>query len=241
MAEKGNGQSRAEEFVQLFTSLERAIRADYNLNDGITTPLRWLVRNHDEFAKYKRDINQIIDIRNMLQHSPKYDDEYVVEPSEEMLDTLKKISDKVLHPPRVIDAATPISRLCWRSMDDLVRPALIEMRDRGYTFVPILDNGVVVGLFSENSLLSYLIDEEAVGIEASTRFSDISQVLALEGRVCEFFAFAGRNMLLIDVDNRFEKARASGRCLGMVFVTQSGNPKEPLLGVLTEWDVDRTF
>ena len=122
-------------------------------------------------------------------------------------------------------------------MEDYVRPVLCEMAEKSYTHVPILEDGVVRGVFSENTLLSYLYGEEIVCIDDKTTFLPLAALLPMDAHASESFRFVPRTMTLAEVAELFTAAMRRADRIGMVFITHSGKPSEKVLGIITAWDV----
>ena len=154
-----------------------------------------------------------------------------------MIALLEQTIEKVRNPKRARNIFIPRNKVCCRSMDDYVYPTMIEMRDNVYTHIPILEDDVVVGVFSENTLLSYLIDDEIVSIDENVKFSDIAKYLPMDKHTAESFRFVSQNMLLSEVDDIFAEALKNVYRIGLIFVTNSGKSTEKLLGIISAWDV----
>ncbi len=110
------------------------------------------------------------------------------------------------------------------------------MQKNNYTHIPIIEHDVVVGVFSENTVLSYLIDDEIIEIGDDVCFTALGKYLPIENHSSESFRFISRNASLQNVNELFEKALRSQDRIGLVFVTQNGKPSEKLLGIISAWD-----
>ena len=225
-----------DEFIELFKELEDIAKAQYHYpNDGKTV---LYLEDRPEFRYIKAELGCCRDIRNILQHKPKYKGDYTVTPSENMLSLLKDVIEKVKNPIRARDIAILISKVFYRSLDDYVKPALIEMRNKVFTHVPILDqSNKVIGVFSESTLLSYLVDDEIVGIDDNTRFIDFKKYLPIDKHLAESFLFVKQSLPLEDVRIKFENALKGKKRLGLLLVTNNGKENEPLQGIISAWDV----
>jgi predicted transcriptional regulator len=122
-------------------------------------------------------------------------------------------------------------------MEDLVRPTMLEMAQRGFSHVPILRRGVVEGVFSVNTVFDCLMEGEALGIDERMRFSDIAAWLPPEKHRSESFRFIREDKLVDEVSAMIEKAQARHDRIGLMFTTRNGRSDEPIIGLLTAWDV----
>jgi CBS domain-containing protein len=106
-----------------------------------------------------------------------------------------------------------------------------------FTHVPIIQNDKMVGIFSENTLLSYLVDSGETIITKDMTISDLRQFLPLSAHRGEVFAFLPRKVLLAQVYEEFNKAIKKRERIGMLFITEHGREEEKLLGIITAWDL----
>lgn len=227
--------SNTEVFLDEYKKLESAVVKKYDLPTDGTAVSR--LERLPEFKSIRSELAYCREVRNLLQHKPKVGNAYAVEPSDQMIDLLRTTINKITSPPCAMDIAISKSDVLFKSMDDYVRPTMVEMLRNKYTHIPILKDGIAIGAFSENTLLAYLVDEEIVGIEDSTRFSDLAQYIPLEKHVAESFRFVSQRMPVAEISLLFEDALSHQDRIGMVFVTHSGKSTEKMLGIITAWDV----
>lgn len=235
--------SRASEFIELYKQLEAGIKERFPFMEGSAVP--WLASRRD-FKHLRAELDYCREVRNLLSHRPKpgsgsssgTDAEFAVEPSEAMLQLLRDVLREVTDPPCIWDAMTPRKDLLVvESLNDRVRPVMTEMSHRAYSYVPILENGQVAGIFSANALIAYLVEDEILEIGQETRFSDLQKFLSIDGQPSESFRFVARDALVSDVSDLFDDAICNKCKIGAVFVTYSGKPTEKILGMVTAWDV----
>ena len=225
----------ADSFIDLYKQLEQLAVRKYNYPEDGKSVYNLSLR--PEFASLRAELDYCRAVRGILQHKPKIGSSYAVEPSDEMIALLQTTLNKVKNPPRAKDIAIPFGSILYKSMNDLVLPTMMEMQEKVYTHIPILQDGVVVGVFSENTVFSYLADEQIVEIAQNMRFSDLAGYLPIENHRAESFRFIGQTKLISEIRGIFEDALSRQDRIGLMFITKSGNPKEPLLGILTAWDV----
>jgi len=229
--------ANADEFLELYKQLESAIKERFPQMEGSAVP--WLAGRR-EFRQLSSELDYCREVRNLLSHRPRPGrgrNDFAVCPSEPMLQLLRDVIRAVENPPLVTGAMTPKGKLLAASMNDRVRPVMEKMSERAYTYVPILANGSVVGVFSASSLVAYLAREDKVEIGPDTRFADLADYLPLDGHVAETFRFVSRTTLVSEVGDLFDDAVCNQCRVGVVFVTHSGKPSEKILGMVTAWDV----
>lgn len=226
---------RADEFLNQYRELEALISLKYNLSNS-ESAIGFLLRR-PEHQSVKAELDYCREVRNLLTHNPKVDQQYPVEPSEEMIALLNRTIERIKNPKRAKHILIPRGSVSCRTMNDRVYPAMVEMRDRFFTHIPILRNNVVVGVFSENVLLNYLIDQKTIQMDNRMRFSDIADYLPIDKHKAEEFRFISQNTLLTDIEDIFSESQKNAQRIGLLFVTNSGKPTERLLGIISAWDV----
>ena len=224
-----------ELFLDLYKQLEQIAIRRYGFPDDGKAIYNLSLKQ--EFASFRGELDYCRAVRGILQHRPRVGKTYAVEPSDDMVSLLRTTVEKVKNPPKAKDIAVPISSVLYKSMDDLVLPTMLEMQEKVFTHVPILKDGIVVGVFSENTLFSFLADDRIVEIADEMRFSDLSDYLPLERHRAESFRFVRQNKLVAEISGMFEDALSKQDRIGLVFTTNTGKSNEPLLGIITAWDI----
>ena len=227
--------NRTDVFLDQYRQLESVIRDKYDLQET-QSPVGFLVRQ-PEFRTIRTELDYCREVRNLLSHTPKVNNNYGIEPSDDLIELIKGTIQRVQNPPTASRIAIPREKILCKEMTDYVLPTMKDMNEHVFTHIPILRDGSVIGVFSENTILSYLIDEEIVCIDADTRFVDMEKYLPLSAHKAESFRFVARNTSLGSITSLFEEALTSTDRIGMVFVTNSGKPTEKLLGIITAWDI----
>lgn len=190
-----------------------------------------------EFKTIKSELSYCREVRNLLQHNPKIGNQFAVEPSSNMIDLLSETIEKVRNPKKAGEIAIPISEVYWKTIDDLVYPTMQDMKQNIYTHVPILRDGKVTGVFSDNTLFAYILQDGIIGIDGSTRFKDLGEHLNIRSHPSETFMFAKFHALLSQIEDMFEDAFRKDERIGMIFLTENGKEQEKLRGIITPWDV----
>jgi len=228
-----NGQT--ELFLDKYKQLEAVIKAKAKLRDT-DSAIKYILAK-PEYREAKEGLDYCRQVRNLLTHNPKVDGRYAVQPNEAMIALLGEIIEKVRNPLRAKHIYIPRSNVLCRTMKDKVYPTMAEMKQRGYTHIPILQNGVVTGVFSENTVFNYLIENTVVRIDEKVTFGDIAKYLPIDAHGEETFRFVSKEALLDEIEEVFAEGRKKKERIGLVFVTHSGKPTEKLLGIISAWDV----
>lgn len=227
--------SNSEIFIDKYKQLEKVIKSNFGLSQE--EPAVAFLERNPSYGHMKEELRYCRNVRNLLSHNPKIEGEYPVEVSDGMLRFLDKVIKTIEHPKRARDIYVPTNKVLYRTYDDKVLDAMIEMNERNFSKMPILDNGVVVGIFSENTLMSYLVNNKRMEIKDDMTFNELSEYLPLEKHKAHDFLFVGADMMLTEVVAIFDKALDAGKRIGLVLVTNTGKSSEKLLGIISAWEV----
>lgn len=237
MREKTENE-KTEEFLDCYRKLETSIRATFpEIGEG-QSPVSWLTRHGGgRVRRIRSELDYCRETRNLLSHHEKLGSDYAVTPTDKMIETLQKTIELLQKDSRVRDIWIPAQKILSAQMSTPVRPVMRTMAEKSYTHVPILENGRVIGAFSENTLLSYIMRDEIVSIEDGDTFEIFADLLPLGNHASESFCFVAQNELSDELAAQFLKSIQDGERLGMAFVTANGSSKESLLGIVTAWDI----
>ncbi len=225
---------KCEEFLDLYKQLENIAVNQFGVK-GDGTAVSQLQRM-SEFKNIRSELDYIRDVRNLLTHRPRIDDDFAVEPTDAMIDLIKDTIRKIEKPLVATDIYIPLGEVLYAGMDTKVFSVMTSMFKKAYTHVPILDNSKVIGVFSDNTLMNYILYGNLI-IDSETRFSDIGDYLALGAHPAETYRFVGRNETVSKISDIFDEALKNSDRVGMIFVTEHGKSEEKLLGIITAWDV----
>ncbi len=224
----------AEEFIELYKLLEKTIREKYNLNEW-DSPIEH-VKKKNEFAQDKYEIGICQKVRNLFSHEPKFNEDYLVDPSLKLIDFLKKLIRKIENPPTAFSLSTKRSDILFASRQDNVIEVMEEMVIKNFTHIPILENDVVIGVFGESTIFNYISKNGGIALEKSNLFNNLLDYVGIKSH-SERFEFVKRSESYHNIKKKYLTGFKDGKRLGMLFVTENGLAKEKLIGIITLWDV----
>lgn len=226
----------SEIFLEKYKQLEDIVRYTYKLGEGDS--ISHYLSGQSKYKRFADDIRYCQKVRNLLCHEKKVSDSFAVEASASMIDFIDKLIDNIKKRPKCCDIQIKFADVCWRSLNDTVKDAMTEMRNKLFTHIPILnEDGHVIGVFDENSVFTYIADEEIVAIDESLTFADVQKHLSLEGREMESFVYVKATSYVDELEEKIESAFNMGKRIGLAFVTASGSNKDKLQGIITPWDI----
>lgn len=231
---KEKSKSRAEEFLELYKKLEAIVANTYGsaIEGGSVAKLG----RRAEFRHIRKELDYIRDVRNLLAHRPKIADEYMVEPSQAMIDLLESVIGKVECPAIAGNIMIKMDRVLSCSKGDFIMPVVRKMHERAISHIPVLNEGRVCGVFSNSTFIQCTISGQPQ-ISENTMFYEIEEMLSFEKHQGEAFWFTEKTTPIDELSDLFDEASRNNQKIGMLFVTEHGRESEKLLGIITAWDV----
>ena len=226
---------RVEIFLDKFKQLENITKIEYNLDERDSAI--YFLMQKKSFRNIKNELDLCRETRNLLSHNPRINSKYAVEPSVELIELLDKLIEKIKNPLRASDIMVKREDLKWRKLEDFVRETMILMNKEAYNHIPIMDDNVLVGVFSPNTVFSMQVDKGFTGIDEKLQFKDIKRFIDFKADRTQSYRFIPQDMLVSDIGEIFSKASDKNDRIGMIFVTHNGKEKEKILGIITAWDV----
>ena len=131
----------------------------------------------------------------------------------------------------------PKNVLCYRHMNASVREAMIALRNNSYKYIPILEDGMLAGIFGAKTMLDILIDNNIQGIDDSMTFADVRKFLSLDNIERGEIRFVSQDVLVSDIGKMYRKSSEHKERINLIFVTANGKITERVLGIITPWEI----
>ncbi len=212
--------NRTEQFLEKYKELENAAVGLYGFaEDGKAIAN---LTEMPEFRNIRMELSYCREVRNLLQHRVRLGSEYAVEPSEAMIQLLNDTVEKVKNPLRCRDIAVPCSKLLCSRPEAFVLPAMKEMRQRGFTHLPIIEGGKVAGIFSESRVF-FTAPPRGRRHPAGLRFEDIAPTF-LRPASLRNLRLDAVGCLCLRGGEPLRRCIHERQTLGMYFLTQNGKP-----------------
>ena len=229
-------ETRAERFLKMYRVLEGALEKRFSgKRQGSSVVMEYL--RDDDSEPFRYELNVCREIRNLLSHNADEEGEALVEPSEAVLESLQNVLDHVSAPRLAVDYGTPREKILWAHANDAAIDVMHRMSKKGFSHVPVMDKGKIIGVFSVGSVFACL---ERSGLEAlsnNTRVGQIREVLNVNEHGAEKYLFLSKDATIYQVRAAFEQRSQRNSRLSAVFITENGSQEDPLVAMLTPWDV----
>jgi CBS domain-containing protein len=196
-----------------------------------------LATRNSMFARHRYDLETFARLRNAIVHTHMPEAMPIAEPHEGAVTQYEQMVEQLLHPPLALSIAVGLANIFTTDWTDPVHEVVAIMNRRDYTHVPILQDGVVAGVFSENTLFSYLAGCSTLRITEKTLVQELRDFLPIDRHASEVFDFLKPTATSAELLDCFRRTFATARRLGAVFITDDGTSTGKLLGLATAWDI----
>lgn len=229
--------SKTEKFLDLYRKLEFDGRRIYFPNSKDTENIMGRLINSPQLSQCKDDLDYCRVVRNFITHNPKVGGVYPISPSDEMIELLEKCLNIVNNPPKAINYAVKADHMLIASLYDTVTDIVQMMNRFLYTHVPVVENNKLLGIFSDNTVYTYMCKENTIQITNNTLIKEFEKYIPIDKHLNEYFEFVNERTMLYEIEDLFHYDISKHKLLAVVYITKNGRPDEPILGMITPWDI----
>ncbi len=223
-----------DQFLDAYRRLETA--AEKLVGSGSRSSSIMRLAHLPEFQKYRDELDYCRQVRNLLTHEAKIDGQYGVFPSQTLQQFINKMLKLVEDPPVVGDVMTPVNRLLPARLEQPVLDIMDEMNQRGISHVPIVEQGVVTGIFSIDTVFMWVLEGHQP-FTRQTLLQEVAAYLSVEQQMGHGYCFVDSSMPVQTAKDLFERAYDKNRKIKLLLVTRGGRRDEKLLGVISPYDL----
>lgn len=221
-------------FAEKWKELESATRIAFPTWDGHEVE-KFLKKMHVDGVDFTR-LMALRYVRNALTHNPLLNGSPIVTVNADVIPFVDDVIARLKQLPTAANIWIPRSAVYFGSPNDKISAVVAEMLKNVYSHVPVLDAGdKVLGVFSESTMLE--MNRAGIVDDGNTALKDVAEFLPCDRHTAEVFRFVPKNDSIAHIRHLCAEALHNHERIGMFFVTENGNTQEPLLGILTVWDI----
>ncbi|HRV75982.1 MAG: CBS domain-containing protein [Candidatus Nomurabacteria bacterium] len=235
-----NQSNGEKEILRIYNELDKFFRTSIGQDEVIdhAAVLQRISRINPEVNRYTYELRSFSKLRNMLVHDSNGANQMpLIEPTEFAVKRYQELADLIMKPKRALNIAVRASHVFTVKLSDHATKVMAEMNRKTFTHAPVIQDGKMIGVFSENTVFAYLVKEKQSLIDEQTTIGDFKDFIGFNDHPSEKFVFVSSNSTAMEIREMFSEAVKNGVRIGMIFVTANGKPKESLLGVITAWDL----
>lgn len=215
-------------FLELYKSLEIWAVSEYG-EDGVKA-----IEDYHHDRKIKNEIQYFRKVRNLLSHNPNGEGKPLIELTDEFKSRFELLCSNLMDD--ISQISIPYKEIYKREMSDSVVPTIALMKEKSFSYVPVMNGKKVWGVFSESAIFNLVGDGKFELINGETKFYSIGKYIA-EYTKKGVFDFVKGNASIDDIRKMFSDASENGRRLDVLYITSTGDQKGDLIGLITIWDI----
>lgn len=234
--------TNSEKFLAIYNEIDASMRKELNVESWVSHKelIRRLIDKGNLIIKtYADDLISYAELRNAIVHNPyKNQFEPIAEPHDIILNKYDKLKNQILNPPLALDTLAIRGKDIFKiSLEDSIIAVMEVMNNRSFTHVPVIENNKLIGVFSENTIFSYIVNNKNVLIDDEFKIKDFIEFIPLNNHCSECFLFRPRTITVIEIEEVFKSDIIGNKRIAAVFITENGRENEKILGLITQWDV----
>lgn len=237
-----NKNKNSNKFISIYNRIDEHMRKELKIDSHTTyTDLVNIMieKGNNIFKANEGKLKSYGNLRNAIVHNYKDPNSHAIaEPHDEVVSDFEKLYNIISNPPLALtNMSIEFDQVYKVGLDDDLNDTIKTMKDRIFTQVPVIDEkSNLIGVFSENTLISYLADEEIFSIE-DLKISNFEKYIPIENHAGELYKFISRDKNIFDVREVFQNDIEGDKRLSVIFITHNGKSNEKILGLITAWDV----
>ena len=220
--------ARIERFIAAYNTIDDWIQRQLDTSQSFRSAIDLFAKRHP----YWRDaeaLRTFAALRNFLIHEKVRPFDYPAVPGEGAVREIEQIRDRLIQPKLVGDEFA--REVLTLAPDDALRAALVAMVKRGFRRFPIYQNKRCAGLLTERGIARYVAELTANGRDFDANVP-IKNVLERETKRANY-RFAAPQLSVTQIAYWFHE----DTFLETVLISQGGNDRGELLGIVTRGDV----
>lgn len=232
-------ENTEQDIIHLYNEVDAFLRQQYKQDRyaAHTFLIQELATSNRIINRYQQEMRAIAQLRNSLVHNPFPNAQPIATPNPRIVERYAEIRDALITPHKALSIAIPASQIFSATLQSNFAEVLRLMDKNTYTHVPIIEDDKMIGIFSENTLLSYFAESGETIVTDDMTIADFAEFLPLKSHRSECFKFLHAKASLGEVFDLFNKAIVQHKRVGMVFITEHGKETEKPLGMITAWDL----
>ena len=142
-----------------------------------------------------------------------------------------------LNPVTLMRVAIRAGQIFAPAPSDSVLAAVKVMQRNDYSYIPIVENHRIIGVFSTKTIMRLVAEHASLVLSESLTFNDITDYIRLVDEPNAHYGFVNPNVTVEDVSLKFQRSKTRRVRLDMLFITDNGRSDGQLQGMVTPVDI----
>ena len=224
-------ENKAAQFLERYREIE-----EWALNNLNVTEMKDL-EQMPQYKSLRSSLSFCRILRNLLSHydwSKAGNDMIIVTDQ-----AVRQVNNLyyALNPVTLMRLAIRAGQIFAPAPSDSVLAAIQVMQRNDYSYIPIVDNHQMVGVFSTKTLLSLIAGRNTFQLSDTMTFQDIANHIRIADESNAHYGFIDPNATVEDVSGKFQRSKTRKKRLDVLFITDNGRSDGRLQGMITPVDL----
>ncbi len=224
-------ENKAGQFLERYREIEEWVLNNLNITE---------MKDLEQMPKYKSIRSNLAFcrmLRNLLSHydwSKAGNDMIIVTDQ-----AIRQVNNLYysLNPMTLMRVAIRAGQIFAPSPEDSVLAAVKVMQRNDYSYIPVVENHRIVGVFSTKTIMRLVAENNGVNISETLKFKEIADLIQLKDESNAHYGFINPNMTVEDISLKFQRSKTRRMRLDMLFITDNGRSDGLLQGMVTPVDL----
>ena len=224
-------ENKAQQFLERYREIEEWVLNNLNVVE---------MKDLEQMPQYKNlrsNLSFCRILRNLLSHydwSKAGNDMIIITDQ-----ALRQVNNLYysLNPVTLMRIAIRAGQIFAPASTDSVLNAIKVMHRNDYSYIPIVDNHRITGVFSIKTLLRIAAEDKIQELTDRLTFQDILDFIRITEDLDRPYGFIDTNTTVEDAAELFQRSKRRKRKLDVLFITDNGKVDGTLQGMLTPTDL----
>ena len=224
-------ENKAGQFLERYREIE-----EWALNNLNVTEMKEL-EQMPQYKSLRSNLAFCRVLRNLLSHYDwsKAGNDLVIVTDQ----ALRQVNNLYysLNPQTLMRVAIRAGQIFAPAPTDSVLTAVKVMQRNDYSYIPIVENHQIVGVFSTKTIMRLVAEKSSSAFSDSLTFKDITDYIRLVDEPNAHYGFINPNTTVEDVSLKFQRSKTRRVRLDMLFITDNGRSDGQLQGMVTPVEI----
>ena len=224
-------ENKAGQFLERYREIE-----EWALNNLNVTEMKEL-EQMPQYKSLRSNLAFCRMLRNMLSHYDwsKAGNDMVIVTDQ----AVRQVNNLYysLNPVTLMRLAIRAGQIFAPALSDSVLAAVKVMQRNDYSYIPIVDNHRIIGVFSTKTLMRLVAENVTSIFSESLTFKEIMNFIRLVDEPNAHYGFIDPNTTVEDVSLKFQRSKTRRVRLDVLFITDNGRSDGILQGMITPGDI----
>lgn len=225
----------SDQFLNYYNLIDAFLRENNNQDPTLSFSQKLKRSDNPVIKKAFQELISFGELRNAIVHTPRIELEVIAEPHERIVQRIKILYEQITEPKKVFPEFK--MDVLGENIDAFINNILTKMKQHSFSQFPVLDSdGRVCEIINTNTIARWLssnMEKDGTILCENVKVGDLLSEIEYKNN----YKFIRRDASIYEAYELFIKQINGGKNLDAIFITNSGNRSEKLLGIITIEDI----